>query len=126
MTRLRVLHTDQGHDVACLGTIQLFTVIRVHLNDSTNPLSLPCKGVQDAIAFLNSTGIDTREGQRAKSIIHNLERKRSKRLVRINDGVPTRWISLNIDLFLRLDFRRVGQVINDGIQHILDPFVLEC
>ena len=58
MTCSRVLHAEQGDNVACLSRVELLARVGVHFNDTTNPLSLARKCVQEVVALLKRPRID--------------------------------------------------------------------
>ena len=45
VTRLRVLHPNECNDVACLRAIEFFTLIGVHLNNTTDALAFAGVGI---------------------------------------------------------------------------------
>ena len=58
-----VFQTDRSRDVASANFFDLFTFVRVHLNDTTDTISLTFNGVQYGITRVNHTRIATEEGQ---------------------------------------------------------------
>ena len=109
MTRAGILHAEQGDDVARLRRIELLARVRMHFDDTTDALGLAGKRVQHVSPFIQGPGIDARKGQGAVAVVHDLERQRAQRLVRIDFGNAAGRVAFEVDFRLRLDFRRVGR-----------------
>ena len=70
---LDVLETHEGNDVTCLAAVALFGVVGMHLHDTADALGLTGEGVEEGVAFLESSGIDADEGQGSEAVVHDLE-----------------------------------------------------
>ena len=125
MARLNVFHAHTGKNIARLSSINLVTLIGVHLNHTTNALGFSSRRIQNGVAFLNLARVNADKGEGAKAIIHNLERQRSERLFRRNYRLLTRGVTLFVGQILRIHFSRAWQVINNRIKHQLNTLVLE-
>ena len=121
----RVLHAEQGDDVAGLRRVEFFARIGVHFDDTADALGLAGERIQDVVAFLQPTRIDARKRQRAVAVVHDLERQRAQRPVRVNHGCAAGFVAFEIDFRLRLDLGRVRQKVNYCIKNILYTFVFK-
>ena len=52
VARARVLHAEQGDDIASLGRIQFLARVGVHLNDSTDALGLARERIENVVTLL--------------------------------------------------------------------------
>ena len=109
MSGARILHAQQRDNIARHRLIEFFARIGVHFDDSADALSLARKRIEDRIALGDRSGINARERQRTKAVVHDLERERAQRRVRIYDGLAAGFIAFEIDLRLRVDFRWIRQ-----------------
>ncbi len=122
---LHVLHAEHGDDVAGLGAAQFLARVGVHLDNTTDALGLAGKGVEHGRALFQLARVDTGKGQGAEAVVHDLEGQRAQRSVGIDDGEFAGLVAFQVDFRLGLDFRRVGQVVDHGVQHQLHALVLE-
>ena len=125
MARLNVFHAHTSKDITCLSSINLVTLIGVHLNHASDPLSFSSRRVQNRVAFLNLSRINADKGEGAKTIIHNLEGQSPERLFDRYYGLLTRGVTLFVGQILRIHFSRAWQVINNRVQYQLDTLVLK-
>lgn len=76
-----VLQAHHGGDVAGQHFLDLFAVVRMHLQQTTDTLFLALDGVVDGIARLQHARIHAHEGQLThERIAHQLERQRGELL----------------------------------------------
>ena len=97
----------------------------MHLDDTANAFGLAGEGIQDAVTLLDAARVDPGEGEGAVTVIHDLECQGPQRLVRVDRRDAAGLVALEIDLGLRLDLGRVGQVFNYSIKNILYAFVFK-
>ena len=77
------------------------------------------------IPFFITTRVDTDKGQGAETVVHDFERQRFERLFGRNIGVFASFVTVFVSQWLRLDFSRVRQEVDNGVQNQLYTFVLE-
>ncbi len=109
---------------------QLFTLVGMHLVDTTDTLLVTFCGVQDGVTGLQHATVDADEGQCAVLVVDDLERQTSELAVRVDRD--DRQI-LGVGLFLA--FRRSAtdafhvvrsrQEVDDGVEQRLNALVLE-
>ena len=97
----------------------------MHLDDTTDALGLAGIGVQYRHALFDAARVETQEGQRAITVVHDLERQCAQRPVRIDNREVAGLVAFEIDLGLRIDVHRIRQVIDHAVQHQLHALVLE-
>jgi hypothetical protein len=82
LARRHVLQADAGGDVAGQDLLDLFALVRVHLQDPADALLLAADRVVDRVARLQHARVDAHEGQLADVRVgHQLERERGELLV---------------------------------------------
>ena len=82
------------------------------------------RDVGERVAFLDDAGVDAHERQRAELIVDDLERERARRRV-VFDFLRADDLAVRVDHADAAVLAGVGQVIDDGVQHLLHAFVLE-
>ncbi len=120
-----VLHADDGDDVARLRHLDQVPVVGVHLDHAADPLLLAGEGVEHRVTLLEGARVDADERQRAEAVVHDLEGERAEGLARVDLGDLAGLVALEVDLGLRVDLGRVGEVVHDRVQHLLHALVLE-
>jgi hypothetical protein len=118
-----VLQADAGDDVTGGALLTVDTVVRVHLEDAAKALAAVLDGVVDVATSLRLTRVHADVGELADERVgHDLEGKCREGLldVRVTDLVLALEV-LAVDL---LDVKRAGQVVDDGVQKLLDALVL--
>jgi len=121
----RVFEARQGDDVASVGFLYVLAVVRMHQEHSSDPLAAVARGIEQGHAALESTRIDSAEGERAhERIVHDLERQDRERLV--VRGQSDHWLSgPEVDSGRRRNVHRRGKVFDHGVEERLNPLVLE-
>jgi hypothetical protein len=125
VTGAHVLEANHGHDVTGLRRIHDGSVVGVHLDHAADALVLAGERVDQGVALIDRARVDAGEGQRTKTVFHDLERKRTHGSARIDQREASSFVAFEVDLGLRRNFRRVGQVVDDRVEHLLDALVLE-
>ena len=97
----------------------------MHLNNTTDPLSLACKGIEDVGALRYLTRVDTCKGQRAVFVIHDLECKCTEWLFYLDYCEFASLLTFSIYFRLWLHFRRARKVIDDAVEYVLHALILE-
>ena len=116
VTRLDVLETDDGDDVARLCGVDFVAVVGVHFNHAANAFGLAGEGVEHGITLLNRARVDAGEGESAELIVHDFEGKASKRCFGIDDGKLASLVALGVHFWKRFDVGRVRQIIDNRIE----------
>ena len=122
----RILDADARDDIAGLGDVDWVALRRVHLEHARDVFALVAAAVQHARALFEAAAVDADVGEVAVLIVDDLEREAAERLLggELADdflfGVlarswPTMW-SMSCG---------AGQIIDDGIEHLLHADVLE-
>src|SRR5690606_23038121 len=106
MTRLDVLEAYEGHDVTSLRILDRVALVGVHLPHAADALGLARRGVEYAVAFLDATRVNAREGESAEAVIHDLEREGAQGTVRIHDREVPRLVDFQVDFRLGLHLGR--------------------
>src|SRR2546425_7322644 len=121
----RELQPDGGRDVAGRDGLALFLLVRVHPEQSPDPLLLVLGRVVHARARLERAGVHTEEDQLADVlIVHDLEGQRRER--RVVGRLPLfDLFGLGIDALDRRDVQGRRQVVDHRIQQRLHALVLE-
>ena len=125
VARRVVLQTHGRSDVAGAHFLDLFALVRVHLQDPADPLLAALDRVVHRVARVHHARIDAEERELPDERVgHDLERQRGERLF-----VVRRTLCFGCPLSLEaLDRRHVDgrrHVIDDRIEHRLHAFVLE-
>ena len=119
------LEARQSDDVAGIGFLDVFAVVRMHQQHAADPFLALFRRVDHAGAAGERAGIDAAEGDRAdKGIVHDLEREQRQRRVvlRLADDV---FIVVGIDAVNRRHVERARQIINHRVEQRLHTLVLE-
>ncbi len=125
MSGLNILHADNGNDVAGLSRVEVLAVVRVKLDQAPDTLGLAGGGVEHGVALGERARVDAREGQRTVAVVHDLEGQGAQRRLRVDLRERARLVAFHVDFRLRLDLGRIGQVVDDGVEHQLHALVLE-
>ena len=120
-----ILQAGQGDDVAGVGFLDVLAVVGVHQQHAADTFLLVARGIEQAHAAFQLTGIDPAEGQRAdERVVHDLEREHGQRLV-VRRAAGHRLFGLVVEARRRRNVDRRGQIFDDGVEQRLDAFVLE-
>src|SRR6185295_7501378 len=120
-----ILQPHRGADVACENLIDVFALVRVHLEQAPNALRASATGIQNRIPRFKLAGVDANKSQLAdKRISHDLERQRGKWLV-IGRLTCDYLAIVGIHAFdlAGIEWRR--QIIHDRIEQRLHTFIFE-
>ena len=77
------VETHDRHDVAGLGLVDILATIGVHLHDAAEAVLLAGALVKVHLTLLGRALVDTRKGELAELVVHDLERHADERLGRI-------------------------------------------
>ena len=120
---LGVLEADAGDDVTGGALLAVDAVVGVHLEDATQALAVVLDGVIDVGAGLGLAGVHADVGELAdEGVGHDLEGEGGEGLLGVGmaDLVLT-LRALAVDLG---DVERAGQVVDNGVEQLLDALVL--
>ena len=118
-----ILQADGRGDIAGIDNGEVFSVVRVHEQDSAHTLALLFVGVHDGLACLQRTGVHTEERQLANiGIRHDLEGQRGERsLVR---GLARFFlVGLRVDAGNCLFVQRGRHILDNCIQQFLNALI---
>ena len=125
VARGRVLEADQGDDVAGVSHVSGLAMVGVHLDDAADPLLAVLGGVEYGVALADHARIDAGEDELAQVHVgHDLEGQRGKGLLVVRPPLQLE-LALHVQALRGGDVEGAGQVIDDGVEHGLDAFVLE-
>ena len=119
-----VLQADDGNDVACLAVVDVDLLGCVHLEQAADALALAADGVIRVGAGIQATGVDADVGELADERIgHDLERQSGERgllvgLARLG------LLGVGVGALDCRDVKRARQVVDDGVEQLLDALVL--
>ena len=117
------LQADCRRDITGVYDIDLFTLVRVHLQDPSDTLFFVLGRIQHIRTGLAGTGIYAEERELSDERIgHDLERQRSERLVirRLSRDV----VALHVNTCDIRDVSRRRHEFDDCVQHLLYALVL--
>src|SRR5690554_4931933 len=118
------LHASQSNDVASKGFINIFPVIRVHLEDTADFFFLVFNRVQHG-TFFQLAGIDTGKGQGThERVIHDFESQRSKWCV-VGGRTGIFGFAIKLDAFDVFHVDRAWHIVDNRVEKRLNAFVLE-
>ena len=120
-----IFQANGGSDITGINFFNLFTLISVHLKNTSNTLFLALCRVVYIRTCCNNAGIDTEKGKLAnKGIGHNLKPKRRKRFgIRRNSFYFSSRINVNTLYCRNIERRR--HVINNCIEQVLNTLVFK-
>ena len=125
VAREGLLEADGGRDVARVHDVDLFAVVRVHLEDAADPLPLALRGVEHVGPGLERPRVDPEEGQLADERVRgDLERERAERLGVVR-GLEDLLVGARAQADDRRHVQRRREVVDDRVEHGLDALVLE-
>ena len=119
-----VLQADGRGDVAGVRRLKVLAVVGVHQQDAAETLALALGGVYDGLARVDRAGIDAEEGELADiGVGHNLERQRGEGRAVVG-GTLLHLAGLRVLALDGRDVQRARQVVDDGVEQLLDALVL--
>ena len=122
---VRLLEPDGRGDIARVDLLDLFAVIRVHLEDATDPLLAILGGVVDVRARLERAGVDPEEDQLADERVgRDLERQCAEGLA-VVDGAQDLGVGARVLADDRRNVERRGQEVHDRVEDRLDALVAQ-
>ena len=125
VARVGVLEADGRGDVARVDLVDLLAVVRVHLEDATDPLALALRGVEDVRAGLERARVDPEERELADERVgRDLEGQGAERLAVVG-GLEDLDVGARLEADDRRHVERRRQVVHDRVEHGLDALVLE-
>src|SRR5262245_32971912 len=118
---------DRGGDVAGVDFLDLFALVRVHLQQAADPLGALLGRVVDARSGAQHAGVDAEEGELTDERVgHDLERERAERLVVGGGTLDQRFLGLpRVDADDRRHVERRRQEVDHAVEQRLDALVLE-
>src|SRR5690554_2927785 len=124
VTSSDVFQTHTGSNITRANFFNFLTVVRVHLNQTSNPLTTVFDRVQDRVTRVNHTGINPDKGQGThEGVSSDLKRQRGERL--IVSGITLNKLTIKQHTVDRRNVGRSRQVANNRVQHRLNTLVLE-
>ena len=118
------LYTDRRSDVTGIDHIEVFAVIGVHLQDSSEALAGLLRGVENGGSLRHGAGVHAEEAELTdKGIRGDLERQRRKRrgVVRRTEDF---FLGVRIGAVDALFVERGRQIIHNGVKQLLHALVL--
>ena len=124
VTGARFLQARQRDDVAGIGFLDVFAVVRMHQQHAADTLFLLAGRIDHAGAARQHAGIDAAEGDGAdERVVHDLEREQSQRLLVV--GLADDFVAVFIDALDRGHVDRRRQIVDHGVEQRLHALVLE-
>ena len=123
VTRGGVLETNAGNDVAGGAAVAVDALVGVHLEDAAKALAAVLDGVVDIATGVGVTRVHAQVGELAHvGVGHDLEGQGREGLlgVSVTDGL----VALEVGAHNLLNVQRAGQVVDNGVQKLLDALVL--
>ena len=118
-----VLKTNSSGDITCIAGFKVFTVVSVHLKNTTHTLLITLYRIVNAGACVNSTGIYTEEANLTnKGVGSNLKCKSSKRLIVIRTS-NLFLVGIGINTLNSFNVCRSGHILNNGVKQRLNTLV---
>jgi hypothetical protein len=121
-----ILGSYYSNDVSCGGGIEYFSVVGVHLKDSSDVFPLASVDVQSPGTGFEGALIDSEKVQVAVDVAGDLEGEGDEGSFRVAlDG----YFLLLVVGLMRDDIGSIewrGQIRQDGVEQSLDAYVLEC
>ncbi len=120
------LETNDSNDVACASALDFFTLVSVHLQETTNALTLTSLGIVHGHARFDATRVNTAEGKVTDVWVREeLEHETSKRFFFITvAGDDFFWLVSVCALHLR-NINWGWQVVNNSVEQRLNAHVTE-
>ena len=124
VARRDVLEADGGGDVARPDFLDLLALVRVHLQEAADALVRLLRRVVDARARVEVARVDAEEGELADERVgHDLEDEARERRVVVR--VERDLLAVLVDAADGGDVERRREVVDDGVEELLDALVLE-
>ena len=124
VTGARFLQARQRDDIAGIGFLDVFAVVRMHQQHAADTLFLLAGRIDDAGAARQDAGIDAAEGNGTdERIIHDLEREQSQRLLVV--GPADDFLAVVVDALDGGHVDRRRKIVDDGVEQRLHALVLE-
>src|SRR5467141_1495212 len=119
------LQTNAGADIARINLVNLFALVRVHLQQTADALARALAGVQYVTPGLQHAGIhaDVRH-MPDEWVRHDFERQGRKGLI-VPGQAQLAFVILRVHALQWSDIHRGRQIIDNGIEQRLNPLVLE-
>ena len=118
-----VLEADAGDDVAGEAGVTVNAVVGVHLEDAAKTLAVVLDRVVDVGARLGLAGVDADVGELADvGVGHDLEGEGREGLLGV--GVTDVGLALEVGAVDLGDVERAREVVDDGVEQLLDALVL--
>ena len=118
-----VLEADAGDDVAGGALVTVDALVGVHLEDAAEALAVVLDRVVDVGARLRLTGVHADVGELADVRVgHDLEGEGREGLLGV--GVTNLGLALEVGAVDLGDVERAREVVDDGVEELLDALVL--
>ncbi len=124
IARAGVFQTHNSGDLTGVHSVDVLTMVRVHVQQTAETLALAADGVHRCFAGLNGAGVDTDERQASdERVRHHLEDETGKGAVHVR-GESDLFVRLGVHADNGRNIQRRGQEIDNGIEQLLHAFVL--
>ncbi len=121
-----VLEADHRGDVAGVTGVDVLVLVRLDLDQAADAFGAAGARVVDRVAFFDDAGIDAEKDQFADIFVRpEFEGEGDELFVVGGDDLDWGLLVVGIHADGRRDVERAGQVVDHGIQQVLDAFVLE-
>ena len=121
-----VLDADNGGDVPGVAGFDIAVLVALDLDQASDAFLLAGPGVDDHVSFGDGAGVDADEDELAdKLIAPEFEGESAEWGGIVGGGEDILVVILGGMTADCGDFQRAGEVIDDGIDEVLDPFVFE-
>jgi len=119
------LQSDASADVAGVDFVNLFSLVRMHLQQAADAFAGTLGGIHHVAAGFEHAGVDANVGDVADERVgHNFKSQRGEGLI-VSGAAENGFIVLGIDAFDGRNVDRGRQVINDRVEQGLNALVLE-
>ena len=126
ITGSHIFETDSCGNVAAVNLFAFFTLVCVHLKNTSETFAFACSGIVNNSAAGRHTGIYTEIDELSDiGIVHDLECKRRERNL-IADFAAFRLIRIGVRSMNFPDIDRRREIINYRIKEKLNTLVFEC
>ena len=123
VTRSGIFQTDSRGDVACVNGLDVFSVVRVHLNYTSDSLVLVLRSVVNAGTCLKNARIYSEEAELSyEGVGSNLERESCKRLFIARRSFNF-FAGLGVNALDVGNVDRCRHIVNDSVEQLLYALV---
>src|SRR5678815_2822211 len=120
-----VLDPDDRANITRVTRIDVFPLVRLDLNEPTDPFPLVRPRIVNRVALGKLAGVDAEENELSdEGIAPQFKGKRTEIAVVVR-GNFNRNVRIRVLSFGRFDVEGTGEIVDHRIHKVLDPFVLE-